>query len=73
MLNYLFSTSTESLMDAAQSISVMRKITIPVTSNTSKRRKDGGIEGKKQEAAMSFLIDFPLKLGILVEQGSRPG
>ena len=57
----LSSTSTECVMTVAQLISVMHAITIPEASNTSGRniRRQG-------RQTMRFLIDFLLKLEILV-------
>ena len=36
-----------------------------------KEIKEGRMEGRKQGAVISFLIDFPLKLEILLEKESR--
>lgn len=36
-----------------------------------KEIKEGRMEGRKQGAVISFLIDFPLKLEVLLEKESR--
>lgn len=58
-------------MDVAQLLSVMSEIMMPLASSPHKEVKEGRMEGRKQRAAMGFLIDFLLKLEILLERGSR--